>query len=249
MTIEAPDHSRQSRASQAARPKRRRTLVNAIGAGVIIGLLVAIAVVVGRSMASDDGPVVTGKVVVPAHTAAGTFSVGDRDAPVTLDLHYDYMCPACGAFEATNGEDLSRLVSDGTARVRLHVMSFLDEQSGGTEYSTRAANAYAAVADAAPGQVWAFHNALYAHQPHEGSQGLSDAQIAAIATDVGVPSRVVETFTDGTYRGWVAQSTQDAFAVGVNSTPLVAINGVVFAGNWAAQGELARAIQAAARGA
>jgi len=245
MTIETQDRSRQSRATQRPRSKRRRALVNAVGAGVIIVLLVAIAVVVGRSMA-NDAPVVTGKVVVPAHTSAGTFSVGDRDAPVTLDLHYDYMCPACGAFEATNAEDLSRLVGDGTVRIRLHVMSFLDEQSGGTEYSTRAGNAFAAVADAAPAQVWAFHNALYAHQPHEGSQGLSDTQIAAIANDVGVPSRVVDTFTDGTYRGWVAQSTQDAFAAGVHSTPTVVINGVAFAGNWAAPGELARAIEAAA---
>lgn len=246
MSIEAPHHSRESRASQPAPSRRRHTLVTAIGAGVILGLLVAISLVVWRSIASDDAPAAIGKVVVPAHTEGGAYTVGDRHAPVTLDLYYDYLCPACGAFEGTNADDLSRLVADGTLRIRLHVMSFLDAQSNGTEYSTRAANAYAAVVDAAPDQVWAFHTALYAHQPQEGSAGLSDSQIAAIATGAGVPSRVVDSFTDGTYRGWVAQNTQDAFAAGVNSTPTVAIDGAVFGGNWAASGELAQAIRAAA---
>jgi protein-disulfide isomerase len=127
-------------------------------------------------------------------------------------------------------------------------MSFLDEQSMGTDYSTRAGNAYAAVVNGAPDKAWDFHNALYAHQPREGTEGLSDAHIADIATDVGVPASVVDTFTDGTYRGWVAQSTQDAFDAGVESTPTVKINGAEFTGDWATPGELTEAIEAAAAG-
>lgn len=149
-------------------------------------------------------------------------------------------------FEATNVGDLNRLVADGTARVDLRVMSFLDKRSMGTGYSTRAANAYAAVVNGAPDKVWAFHNALYVNQPREGTEGLSDAQIAGIATGVGVPAKVADTFTDGTYRDWVAQNTQDAFETGVDSTPTVKINGAVFTGEWAAPGELAKAVEAAA---
>lgn len=227
------------------RSKRERT-TNLVWAVVIIGLLAAIAVAVGKSLSSDDPGTVTANVV-PANIEAGAFSVGDSDAPVTVDLHYDYMCPACGVFEATNVEDLTRLIEDGTVRVQLHVMSFLDEQSQGTEYSTRAGNAYAAVVNGAPDRVWDFHSALYANQPAEGTGGLSDSQIAVIATGVGVPADVVDTFTDGTYHGWVATSTQDAFDAGVRSTPTVTINGAEFTGNWAAPGELATAIEAEAR--
>jgi protein-disulfide isomerase len=87
---------------------------------------------------------------------------------------------------------------------------------------------------------------LYANQPREGTEGLSDAQIADIATQVGVPADVADTFTEGTYRDWVAQNTQDAFETGVDSTPTVKVNGVEFTGNWAAPGELAKAVEAAA---
>ncbi|QMW67682.1 DsbA family protein [Mumia sp. ZJ1417] len=249
MSTLARDKSRQMRAARAAelaRKTRQRKVAKIVGILVILGLMAAIAIAVGRSLASDDSGDVTGKVVVPANVETGAFSVGDTDAPVTLDLYYDYMCPACGAFESTNAEDLSRLIDQGTIRVNLHVMAFLDEQSQGTEYSTRAGNAYAAVVDAAPDRVWAFHNGLYANQPHEGTEGLNDDQIASIALRAGVPADVVENFTEGVHRGWVAQSTQEAFDAGVTSTPTVKLNGDMFTGDWSAPDELTKAIETAA---
>jgi protein-disulfide isomerase len=249
MSTLARERSRQMRAARAAelaRQKRQRKVAYAVGIVVILGLVAAIAVAVGRSLSSDDSGGVTGKVVVPANIEAGAFSVGDTDAPVTLDLYYDYMCPACGAFESTNAEDLSRLIDQGTIHVNLHVMAFLDEQSQGTEYSTRAGNAYATVVDAAPDKVWTFHNALYTNQPHEGTEGLSDDQIASIALRAGVPADVVENFTRGVHRGWVAQSTQQAFDAGITSTPTVKLNGDMFTGDWSTPGELTEAIETAA---
>ncbi len=248
MSTLAREKSRQMRAARAAelaRKKHQRKVATVVGLVVILGLVAAIAIAVGRSLGSDDSADVTGKVVVPANIEAGAFAVGETDAPVTLDLYYDYMCPACGAFESTNVEDLSRLIDQGTVRVNLHVMAFLDEQSQGTEYSTRAGNAYATVVDAAPDKVWAFHNALYANQPHEGTEGLSNDQIATIAVRAGVPADVVETFAEGVHRGWIAQSTQDAFDADVTSTPTVKINGDMFTGDWSTPGALTKAIEAA----
>lgn len=249
MSTLAREKSRQMRAARAAelaRKKRQRNFAYGVGIVVILGLVAAIAIAVGRSLGSGDGGGATGKVVAPANIEAGAYSVGDADAPVTLDLYYDYMCPACGAFESANAEDLSRLIDQGTIRVNLHVMAFLDEQSQGTEYSTRAGNAYAAVVNAAPDQVWAFHNALYANQPDEGTEGLSDDQIASIAVRAGVPADVVEKFTDGVHRGWIARSTQDAFDAGVTSTPTVKLNGDMYNGDWSTPSELTKAIESAA---
>ena len=93
---------------------------------------------------------------------------------MTVEIYYDYMCPACGAFEAVNGDELDRLMTEGVARIELRPISFLDEQSEGTRYSTRAANAFATVVDSAPDLAWTFHRALYADQPDEGTEGLSD---------------------------------------------------------------------------
>ncbi|MBO0844482.1 MAG: DsbA family protein [Nocardioides sp.] len=239
---------RAARAAELARERRRHRTFQVVGAVVIVGLLAGIAFAVARSVTSDTGVEATGKVVVPANVEAGAFPVGDAKSPVTLDLYYDYMCPACGAFEAANSKDLSRLIADGTLRVNLRVLSFLDRMSQGTEYSTRAANAYATVADRAPNKVWAFHTALYDNQPEEGTKGLSDDRIAEIATEAGVPAGVVDTFADGTHRGWVAQSTREASRAGVSSTPTVLINGKVFAGDWSRPGVLATAIEDAAAG-
>jgi protein-disulfide isomerase len=239
---------RRTQHALAVQRTRRRRILTWAGALVILGLIVAITVAVVQASGRERTlPDVTGEVVVPQHlTPTGAIPVGAADAPVTVEIYFDYMCPACGAFEAANGGELDRLVAEGVARIELRPIAFLDEQSSGTEYSTRSASAVAVVADAAPDRVWDFHTALYGHQPSEGSEGLSDEQIADIAADVGVPADVVDRFTDGTYRPWVASVTRDAFGSGVQGTPTVKIDGVVFEGNVYAVGPLTKAIESAA---
>jgi protein-disulfide isomerase len=172
--------------------------------------------------------------------------VGAEDAPVDLTVYYDYMCPACGAFEAANGAELDRLLEEGTVQVELRPISFLDETSQGTRYSTRAANAFATVADQAPDQAWAFHQALYADQPEEGTTGLSDAQIADVAREAGVPDDVVEQLTEMRHEGWVAEVTEQAFDSGVTGTPTVLLDGEPFEGDLYQPGPLTEAVEAAA---
>lgn len=239
---------RKAQQEAAARQARNRRIVTVVGALVIAGLLVAIVLaVISATRGGDDTPAASGKVVVPeGGDAGGAVPVGESDAPVTLEIYYDYMCPACGAFEAANGEELDRLLDEGTVRIELRPISFLDEQSSGTKYSTRAANAFATVADGAPDSVWDFHAALYAEQPAEGSKGLSDEQIATIAEDAGVPADVIDRFEDGTFNGWVASVTEKAFESGVQGTPTVKIDGEVFSGDVYSVGPLTEAIESAA---
>ncbi|CAI9408607.1 DsbA family protein [Nocardioides sp. T2.26MG-1] len=239
---------RKAQQEAAVKQARRRRIVTAVGVLVILGLLVAIVLaVVAATRGDDDPPAASGKVVVPANgNASGAVPVGEPGAPVTVEIYYDYMCPACGAFEAANGGELDRLLEDGTVRVELRPISFLDQQSSGTEYSTRAANAFATVSDGAPDSVWDFHAALYAHQPAEGSKGLSDGEIATIAEDAGVPADVIDRFTDRTYDGWVASVTEKAFASGIDGTPTIKIDGAVFTGDVYTKGPLTQAIESAA---
>jgi len=239
---------RQVQHAATVRRSGRGRLLAWVGALVIVGLLGAITVAVVNAAGRERTlPGVTDKVVVPQHlTPTGAIAVGAVDAPVTVEIYFDYMCPACGAFESANGGELDRLVAEGVARIELRPIAFLDEQSRGTEYSTRSANAVAVVADAAPDRVWAFHTALYGQQPAEGSEGLSDEQIADIAADAGVPADVVDLFTDGTYQPWVASVTLEAFDSGVQGTPTVKIDGEVFVGDVYDVGPLTEAIESAA---
>lgn len=239
-----------ARQEAAAKQARRRRIVTTLGVLVILGLVAAIVVVVVRAAGHQRTlPEVTGKVVAPAHTTStGAIPVGSSDAPVTVGIWFDYMCPACGAFEKANSDELARLVADGTVRIELRPIAFLDEQSSGTEYSTRSASAVAAVADAAPDKVWDFHTALYRQQPSEGSHGLTDQQIADIAAGAGVPADVVDGFADRTFRPWIASTTRKALGSGIEHTPTIKIDGTVFEGNAFVTGPLTQAIESAAAG-
>jgi protein-disulfide isomerase len=95
--------------------------------------------------------------------------------------------------------------------------------------------------------VLAFNAALFAQQPVEGERGLTDAQIAAIATGAGVPADVTAAFAERRFEHWVATSTDLAFKRdGITGTPTVRINGKPFEGDLYTAGPLTAAITAAA---
>jgi protein-disulfide isomerase len=222
--------------------------VTAGGGAVIAVLLIAIVVSVATAARNPpaDGAAAASDTPPAGATPAGALAVGDAAAPVTVELYLDYMCPFCGRFERANGAELERLVAAGTVRLELYPLSFLDRMSAGSRYSTRAANAVATVADRTPDTLLAVHAALFANQPDEGSRGLSDDDIAGLARRAGVSQQVTDAFDDRAFEGWIAGSTEEAFAGGITGTPTVKINGTVFPGDLYTVGPLTQAIGAAA---
>jgi len=239
-----------ARAAEAAKRQRRRMRILTIAGAVVIGGLIgAIVFAVVRSAGGEQTPpaaVSSGALVAPTGaTEAGALTVGKPDAPVTLDVYLDYMCPYCGRFERANSAELDRLVADGTVRVQLYPLSFLDKASNGTRYSTRAANAVATVADRAPDKLLAFNAALFANQPEEHSPGLTDERIAELARNAGVSVQVVDVFGQRIFEPWIATATDASFKSGIQGTPTVKIDGQVFKGDLYAAGPLTQAIVAA----
>jgi protein-disulfide isomerase len=242
--------SRQRREAMAAAQRRARNgnrLLAGGGGLIILGLAVAIAVSLVNAAGRDEaaaGP--TKALVAPAGvTAADALALGEATAPVRLEVFLDYMCPFCGRFDRANSAEIERLVADGTVRLELHILSFLDKTSSGTRYSTRAANAVVTVFDRAPDRVLAFNRALFSSQPAEGSEGLTDDLIGDLARDAGVPPDVVALFGRETFQPWIVQTTERAFAGGITGTPTVRINGERFEGDLYTAGALTAAIDAA----
>lgn len=248
MGKQARNRSKDLRKGQAA-IAGRSTALNPVMIGglvVVVALVAAIGFMVVRA-AGGSGSTAAGPLVAPAGaTASGALSIGQASAPVTVEIYLDYMCPYCGRFEKANSAEIEKLVTDGTARVELHPLNFLDRFSKGTRYSTRAANAVATVADRAPEQVLALNKVLFDNQPEENSEGLTDSRIAELAQQAGVPQAVVDVLDDGIHSTWVTQSNDTAFENGVTGTPTVKVNGQKYEGDLYTAGPLTAAVTSAA---
>jgi protein-disulfide isomerase len=200
--------------------------------------------------ANDEGGIPVGQEGVAGDATAG-------DGAVEVVVYSDYMCPICGMFEEINGPTLDELRENGEIVVEYRPVSILDRTSQGSQFSTRAATAAGLVADQAPEQFVAFNTAMFANQPEEGTEGLSDEQIADLAREAGVDEAVAAQIADGSYlegdasfSPWVAAATEEAtraFPEGFG-TPTILVDGENLSDlevDWRIEGALAGAIEAA----
>lgn len=221
--------------ARVERQRRSRRRAVRLLAGML--LIAAIGVAVQAQRGSPQGGSST-----PAGLDAGTgFAIGAASAPVTVEVYEDFLCPACKHFEDLSGPTLASLVKDNQVRVVYRVIAILDRAST-TDYSTRAMNAAACVGTSG---FAAFHQALYAAQPAEGSAGLSDSRLTELARDAGADGQVAGCISGREYGHWVASATDEASRRGVNSTPTVLVNGSPLR-SWA-PADLLAAVEAARR--
>ncbi|NLF03616.1 MAG: thioredoxin domain-containing protein [Actinomycetales bacterium] len=236
---------------EEAKRREKRNRGFAIGglAAAVVVLVVAVWLILGSeakpiAYQGDEAPALAdvqapstandlGGIPVGTDLAAGS-SAGEN--PVVVEVVFDYQCPHCANFEQVNSFEINTLLQTGNVEFIFRPVSFMDYASNGKEYSTRAANAAAVVADQAPDKYLPFHNALFANQPT--ANGMKDEQIADIALEVGVPQAVVDQFVttvegsdERTYSRWIAAATEHtATQLGGLSTPTVLINGQKFPG-------------------
>ena len=159
--------------------KDNRVKVGITVAVVLVVLIGAIFLIVSKPWASSTPaaasyPVTADGVVVTA---------GQANAPVTIDVYEDYLCPYCERLESRSGGDITTALNAGKLKVNYHAVTILDTHSTPPGYSTLAANAALC---AVPAGIWpAFHARLYADQPAEGSAGFTAAQLTDIGTQLG----------------------------------------------------------------
>lgn len=246
----AREKARLQREQQQKKERRRKVVLQGsiIAAALAIVAVVSLVIVTGsapagpgpRNMASNG--IVIGSDLVAARTPAVPANADpiptERDAASTaidIQLYIDYLCPFCGAFEAENGAQLATWVKSGAATLEVHPLALLDNQSQGSKYSTRAANAAACVADLDPDRFFAFHTSLFANQPAEGTTGFTDTELFERAQAVGVKhaDEIRKCITDRTFAAWTADATARVYHHAVpgsdvsslQGTPTVIVNG------------------------
>ena len=109
----------------------------------------------------------------------------DSGEVANIVMYIDYLCPFCGQFEATNSESMRTMVESGAATLEVHPIAILTNKSAGTQYSLRAANAAACVADSSPDSFFDYNAILFENQPEEGSTGLTNDELKSLAEEVG----------------------------------------------------------------
>lgn len=249
--------ARQLREVQKKKERRNRMVLQG---GIVVGTLAIVAIVVlaitssihpagpgPKNMASDGILIGAGMqpVTTPALQPKATPVASKPDETgnvASIRIYLDYLCPFCGQFEKTNGDQIKQWVKSGAATVEIHPISLLTSKSAGTQYSLRAANAAACVANYSPDDFYAFNQELFKNQPEEGSAGLDDKTIKKLVKSAGVTTdatTIDQCIDDLTFKSWVLDSTDraltgplpNASVPSVTGTPTVLVNGKQYVGS------------------
>ncbi|GAA4777493.1 DsbA family protein [Microbacterium gilvum] len=196
---------------------------------IIISIVVVVAVVGVGALVVTMNNAASAPAAAPAdgvvNEDTGGISLGE--GADVIEEYVDFMCPYCGQYWDGYSEYVSEKVSSGDATLVIHPISILDNASMGTQYSTRAASAAYCVAESNPEAFYPYVDKLFANQPAESTEGLTDDQLADYASQVGAGD-AASCIADGEYMDYVTEKTQDTpiaeGATGI-STPTIVVNG------------------------
>lgn len=210
--------------------------------GVLLLFLIMLIVVAFFTKKSPTPLVENKDIVTPKHFVDSGFKVPpelpNNDVKgakhIRVDLVFDPHCPGCGLAEQTLGKILQEYNDQGKIDLYLHPVSFLDQLST-DKYSSRAANAFIAVAENHADKAYPFFAKLMAKdfQPKEGQEykTVEDVQLVELAKSVGVSDDVtINAIKSHLYSNW---AINNAFTVSANKhfyydgkayTPLLVLN-------------------------
>ena len=200
---QAREQARLAREAEKKREKRNRLFIQG---GVVLGVIAILAIVglvltqslkpagpgpknmvSGAAVFTKDLKVVPSKALADPKADRVAPETNRDELPLDVTVYVDYMCPACGYFEAQNGTMLENYVGAGDVELAVYPINFLDKQSLGTKYSTRAANLFGCVVEQQPDVAFELHKRLLSPevQPAEGTPGLDDKELLKQAEAAG----------------------------------------------------------------
>jgi protein-disulfide isomerase len=243
-----------SRVSASAKSSRgpNRTALITIGA-VIVGVLI-VAFVMVQQLSKQPPASSTAELVTPGNTTPPTIpfngrTLGQADAPATVDIYGDFRCSACYYFTEAGTEDQLIANDIATGRAKLVWHDYLTIDQDGSNASRDAANAAWCAAD--QGKFWTMHDWLYANQsPTEAPDAFTIDRLLKIGQAAGMD---MSTFTpcvqNGTHDQEIAAEQSSAPAQ-VTGTPTVFVNGQLVGaqGSVATYDEIKAAIDAVVGG-
>jgi protein-disulfide isomerase len=257
------EKARELRVAQHKQEKRNRFLLQGGIVVVVLAVVAGVAFILtsairppapGPTNMASDGIVIGSELQVvqtPALAAGAAPVATPVDAKVpNIRIYVDYLNQVSGEFQKANSEQLATWADNGTATVEYHPIAILTGRSAGSQYSLRAANAAACVANFSPNSFFAFNELLFENQPEEGTEGHSDEELKKLVatageadageTAVGVAQgRIGSCIDDSSYKAWVQAATDRATTQEVphssldkvKATPTVLVNDKQYTGS------------------
>lgn len=217
------------REAEERKDKRTRIITLSVivaAVAVVIGLVVFI--LSQAQDKNDNGPVIGEQKIPSSVDENGAFPLNKTPNPDAkrVDIFFDPMCPGCGIVDRAIGSKVSELVDNDEINLYLTPVAFVSGPEDNL-YSATSVNAFVTVAEHDPRLALKFMNRIFERdfQPQY-ADAVGDAELTAIAIEVGVPEDVAKSFSNRTYSDWVKENStkqmarQDLFADGF-STPSV----------------------------
>ncbi|RYI98762.1 MAG: hypothetical protein EON52_27470, partial [Actinomycetales bacterium] len=240
-------NDRQQRAARAEQMRKEREKAdkkqrNLITVAIVV-IVVALVAAGGWAIATTSSKNAVAEDVVPPASSTKDFGITytPEDAgataavvkanpdPVTVVLYEDFQCPICKQFEAAYGAALDGLAKAGDIKLEYRLLNFLDGNGGSTNgYSGRAGSAALCVYDAQGAKAYkTVHDALYAAQPEEGTDGpeapelIDTIKAAGITTDAALETCIKKE----KYKPWIEEGVKDSRDKKVSGTPTIMVDG------------------------
>jgi protein-disulfide isomerase len=195
--------------------------------GSTVAIVAVMAIIAGvwfltRPAPFSDTPIAPG-IVTPSNIPSNSTTLGQANAPATIDLYGDFRCSACFNFTAGQEPQLvQNYVSTGKAKLVWH--DFLTIDTPGVTESRDAANAALCAAD--QGKFWMFHDWLYANQSADESPGaFTQDRLLTIGKNAGLDTAKYNPCVQQGSHLSAIQAEQTNHPAGITGTPAVFVNG------------------------
>jgi protein-disulfide isomerase len=223
---------------RATKARRKTDGGNNIGIW-IVGVSAAIVLVVVLAIAFSNRPSAVNIAApeLPAEWLVGT-TMGDPNAPVTIQAWEDFMCPACRQWTSTVEPQLiEEYIQTGQVRLEFHQFP-LSIHAPGAEMG-----AQASLCANDQGKFWPYHNRLFPAQD-QGQAGFTIDALVRYADELGLDSRAfMDCMSSQQHRDEVVASGNAAIGMGLNATPSIIVDGTPMANPFDYAGEMKTLIE------